>query len=235
MSRRCVKWMTLCLALGCGPDPIGDETGSTGGSGGSAGSSTGGEPEVSAFEELDAEYLACGRPEAPACVNLECAVDEMSVKYVTMIVEEIEKAGVADRVRVSSAGKYNPAANQFPYQIQTQVEWYRFWSPEDIRTTDTDAEVRAKIQKRIALIAEKIPTSIIDRAEVAALTSACDGMVYSVCDHNVSQTGVRILRETGDPCAGGRTDTVSVNIVTGEDICELNAPTSCGAAQGMNK
>lgn len=224
-------WAALSLALGCGAQPMNDGSGESGaseGSGATEGSGSSGEPEVSAFEALDEEYAACGPLYDPLCVNLECGVDEVSSHYVAMLLAEIEDAGLGNSIRVSGADLY-PDTNSFLYELQAQVDWYRYWTPSQIRTTDPELEIRAKFRKDVEDLAAAMPASIIARSEVTRLASECDGIVFTLCEGHTGPGHIHILRETGDPCAGGSTDEFSVDLQTGESVCTLDAPTSCGA------
>jgi len=218
--------------MGCGPNPTGtgDETGSDG-TGAESGSSapTGesgstGEPEGAAFEENNEEYEACG---PSFCINLECGVDEVTSKYAAMIMAEIEDAGFVSSIRFTHMFN-NPGTNQLTFQLESQVAWYRFWWGSWIRTTDPDEEVRADLRRVIENLAEGAATQVIARAEVMKQASACSGMVYSMCLNNTSQRSISIARQTGDACAGGQVDEFSINIESGESVCTINAPTTCG-------
>lgn len=210
------------LAIACHPSPGEEETDSTE----SAGSTGSTGPEPDAFEEQNQMYEACGPPLAPLCVSLECATDEVSTKYMTMVVEEIEAAGVGDRIRATNGRVADP--DQFLYHLQGQVEWYRYWTPGYVRITDPDDEVRTQIRHGIELLADDLPAAIIDRELVTQRAAECDGMAYSLCTGHVSPGSIYFLRETGDPCAGGRTDEFAIDLVTGESMCTLDAPVSCG-------
>ena len=232
----------LSVVLGCGPDPMDSGTASSGETGGETGSSgtgaetdtptggsgSSGEPEGSAFEQNDAEYEAC---QPSLCINLECGDDDVTSKYAAMIMAEIEDAGVASSIRFTHMSSY-PDTDQILFHLEAQVAWYRYWTPGSIDTSDPDDEVRADLRQDIEELAADMPTEIVELSEVISKASACSGMMYTLCSGNITPTRIRILRETGDPCAGGSTDEFSIDIRTGESTCTLDAPTSCGSPAG---
>ncbi len=189
---------------------------------------TTGAPEGSGFEELDDFYEACGPPMAPKCVNLGCG-DDASSKYVAMLVEEIHAAGVADRIRMTDADLY-PDTNQFLYDLQSQVGWFRYWTPSQIDTSDSDDEIRADFRHTVDLLVEDLPASVIPREDVVAAASACVGLVYDGCSGHTTPTTVYVLRETGDVCNGGTADEIHINVATGEVTCTPDAPVGCAGA-----
>lgn len=232
------------VLVGCGSGPGDGADGSTGagastepdeptsadastGTGASTGTTGPGESANRGFDEQVEEYAACGPPLEPLCVGLECATDEVSTKYMTMIGEELADAGVEGWIRATN-GRVFPDSNQVLYHLQSQVAWYRYWTPESIRTTDPDDEVRAQVRQGIEALAAATPADIIDLAVVKPQAAACDGMQWSLCIGHVTPGSISFLRETGDPCNGGTTDEFSIDLVSGESVCTLDAPVSCG-------
>lgn len=190
---------------------------------------TTGAPEGSAFAELDDFYEECGPPMKPFCVNLECG-DDASSKYVAMLVEEIQAAGAADRIRMTDADLH-PDTNQFLYDLQAQVGWFRYWNPSQIDTSDSDDEIRADFRNTVDLLLEDLPASVIPREDVVMAASSCVGLTYDGCSGHTTPTTVYVIRETGDPCNGGTTDEIHINVATGETTCTPDATVSCGAAK----
>ncbi len=238
MTYKKFAWCLMIMA--CSPgggSTSGDSTDETAGetagplptTGGSDPTETTGAPEGSAFEELDDFYEACGAPLKPKCVNLGCG-DEASSKYVAILVEEIHAAGVADRIRMTDADLY-PDTNQFLYALQSQVGWFRFWTPSQIDTSDSDDEIRADFRHTVDLLVEDLPASVIPREDVVAAASACVGLVYEGCSGHTSPTTVYVLRETGDVCNGGKADEILINVGTGEVTCTPDAPVGCASGE----
>lgn len=231
MIHRPAAWvLSLGLVVGCGPESGGgasDSAAATETSGATDPTDSAGTTGPSAFEEMEAEYEACGRPHVPRCVGLECATDDTMTKYMTMALEEIEAAGVGGWIRAADAS-HNPDTQQLLFVFQAQVEWSRYWEPASIDTDDPDETVRMEIRDQIDRLNAELPADIVDLQFVVQEAAACDGMEYTLCIGHVRPGHIWFLRETGDPCNGGRTDEFRLDLVTGESTCTLDAPVACG-------
>lgn len=171
-------------------------------------------------------YMACEPPLAePACVDLECAVDEAARDGLEIFLEEVNSAGHGDLFTPLRAESFESGRLLIAYQLQ--VDWFRTWRSINVADINDELALRAEFAAHID--AWDIPAQVVSSAVIAEAASGCDPILsYDPCTDNWRNFTAHVQHEWTKPGCVYKTTHAKIDIVTGEVLeCVVEAEHGC--------